>query len=322
MKPITIFMATSLLASTLSWSQVMTNTSTNKAKVSATALDVNTVPVAIRTSFTTKYPNAGTVYWYRYTPPAVAFEKDSWMYPLDATDYYTTFTWNDVDYVAWYDNGNWIRTTSRVDDSELPQNVRGVIDQQYPGYVITDIEMGTDNKQSVYEVKLEKGDQQVKLHLGTDGSIVKKKTKTLDKITPQAVMVTDFDTRYPNAEDVVWYSYSPREYVTPADWDYNMDASDYEVHYVSDGTSYITWYDNGTWVRTETLSGYEPNRLPATINSAVNRDYPGYTITDIDLEEKPDKVVYEVELKNATQKCKIHYGTDGSIVRKKCRDLK
>jgi hypothetical protein len=72
----------------------------------------------------------------------------------------------------------------------------------------------------------------------------------------KAEMTTDFTTRFPNTTDVVWYRYDPeaRVEVYPTDWDYNMDASDYEVKFKMDGTEYSAWYDNGKWVRTESMT--------------------------------------------------------------------
>ena len=77
-----------------------------KASVSCSTVDTVIVPVAIQTSFSTKYPNATKVMWYQYTPDKIKpTDPTVWYYSLDDKDYYVTYTWQDADYIAWYDNG-------------------------------------------------------------------------------------------------------------------------------------------------------------------------------------------------------------------------
>ena len=281
--------------------------------------DTIVVPVAIKTSFATKYPNASKVTWYRYTPVTVV-EPDAWYSSMDASDYYVTFLWDDAEYIAWYDNGTWIRSSQRIDNTDLPDVVSRVISSQYPGYVITDVDLERDKGQQLYEVDLVKGIDKWNLHISPTGAVIKKKQRTISKTDPQTAMVTDFQTRYPNVSDVVWYTYSPRERVEilPSDWDYNMDATDYEVHFLSDGTEYVAYYDNGQWLRAESYL-IDQSKLPSSVSQAINKEFTGYTIKDVDREDNATQVLYEVELQKGTDKCKIHYATDGSVVKKKCR---
>jgi uncharacterized membrane protein YkoI len=284
--------------------------------------DTMMVPVAVRTAFVTQYPNATQVYWYRYTPGTAKPEPGVWYSTMDASDYYSTFTWNDVDYVAWYDNGAWVRSSARIDNTQLPPNIQNVINQQYPGYIITEVEEEKEKKQTVYEVDLVKGAEKWKLHINSDGSITKKIPRKGAKATATAEMESDFNTRYPGATEVVWSSYVPRDRwdLVATDWDYNMDVRDYEVRYTMDGSEYIAWYDDGRWIRSETLT-YDNSKLPATVQSAVNRDYSGYTIKDVDREDRPNQVLYEVELQNTKQKCKLHFKEDGTLAKRKCRNM-
>jgi hypothetical protein len=66
-------------------------------------------------------------------------------------------------------------------------------------------------------------------------------------------MTTDFQTRFPNSTEVVWYRYNPddRVEVLPTDWDYDMDATDYEVRFKLDGSEHQAFYNDGKWVRSE-----------------------------------------------------------------------
>ena len=73
--------------------------------------DTITAPVTIRTSFNQMYPNASRVMWYQYQPLKMKAEASDWYYPLDPSDYYVSFNWQDTDYIAWYDNGTWLHST-------------------------------------------------------------------------------------------------------------------------------------------------------------------------------------------------------------------
>src|SRR4030095_7375488 len=219
----------------------------------ATGAAIDTVPPAnIQASFTAKYPNATKVKWYTYTP-AVTVEPGMWYSTLGPDDYYVSFVMDDQDYIAWYDNANWVYAIERIDNTELPDPVRSAISSQYPGFIITDVDREHDSKQLLYEVKLQKGNERWNVHYTPTGEVFKKKQRDLKPVKAETAMVTDFETRYPNATDVVWYSYDPydRIEVLPGDWNYNMDAKDYEVVYVLDGNQYVAYYDNGNWIHSE-----------------------------------------------------------------------
>lgn len=284
------------------------------------APDTVIVPSGIQTAFNRLYPNAKNVVWYRYTPPGVTIEPGVWYYTMDASDYYARFFWNDDEYIAWYDNGSWIHSTQRIDESELPGAVSHAIRTQYPGFVITDVDIEHEDKQKLYEVKLDKGNTRWKILYTPSGTEVKKKMKTLSKADAEAAMVSDFESRYPNVSAVTWYRYSPRDRidVLPWDWDYSMDENDYEVRYTMDGNDYVAYYDNGRWIRSEAMT-FDRSKLPASVSNAINSEYAGYTIKDVDREDDANQVLYEVELVKGNEKCKIHYSTAGTIVKKKCK---
>lgn len=283
--------------------------------------DTIIVPAMIRTSFLNRYPAATNVVWYKYTPGTMVADKSNWYYTMDTSDYYVSFFFDNSDHVAWFDNGQWLRSSRKIDNTELPASVNAAIKSQYPGFIITDVDLETDKSQTVYEVDLEKGDKKWVIHYGANGQVLKSKSRDINRAEPVTAMVSDFETRYPSASSVTWYRYSPRESVEilPTDWDYSLDASDYEVRFVSDGTDYVAWYDNGTWLRSE-ATNYDMSKLPSVVNQAISRDYAGYMIKDVDREEGVNQVLYEVEIeKTGGDKCKIHYSTDGTIVKKKCR---
>ena len=277
-------------------------------------------PAKIQSSFTTKYPNATSVKWYRYTAPTTKMEPGYWYSTLDGNDYYVSFNWNDVDYIAWYDNENWVYSTHHIGNTELPIPVSQAIVSQYPGFAVIDVDMEHDSKQELYEVKLQKGYERWNVHFTPEGTVFKKKQRDLKQANAEVAIVSDFETRYPTATAATWYKYDPydRVEVLPTDWNYKMDADDYEVVFTSDGSNYIAYYDNGNWVRTESY-WYDRSSLPTVISNAISTQYAGYTIKDVSREDSRNNIVYEVELMKGNDICKIHYGADGSIVKKKCR---
>ena len=282
--------------------------------------DTVIVPSGIQTAFGKLYPNATNVVWYRYTPPNITIEPGMWYSTLDASDYYARFFWNDDEYIAWYDNGKWIHSTQRIDDSEIPVAISQAISRDYPGFVITDVDIEHEDKQKLYEVKLDKGNTRWKILYSPQGTEINKKMKTLSKVDAEAAMVTDFESRYPDVSAVTWYRYSPPDRIDllPWDWDYTMDENDYEVRYTMDGNDYVAYYDNGRWVRSEAMT-FDRSKLPASVTTAINSQYAGYTIKDVDREDEANQVLYEIELVKANEKCKIHYASNGNIVKKKCK---
>jgi uncharacterized membrane protein YkoI len=321
-----------LLMAMLAGSNLFKSADENLSSKELTAASVNScatvdtviVPVAIRTSFDTKYPKATKVMWYQYTPDKTqTVDPTAWYYGLDDKDYYVTFNWQDADYIAWYDNGNWIRSSQNIDNIDLPADVMRAINTQYPGFRIADVDMERDSKQELYEVKLVKGDTKWNVHYLANGSVARKKERHLNKYDPQADMTADFTTRFPNASEVVWYRYNPDERVDvlPTDWDYNMDASDYEVRFKMDGTDYQAWYNDGKWVRSESTMMANTSKLPANINDMLKTQYAGYTVKDVETEQNSNRTIYEIELAKGNEKCKVHYTSEGAIIKKKCRTV-
>ena len=327
MKTFSILLLAALLAGSNPFRSSDENISSKdltKSVVSSLTVDTVIVPVAIRTSFDTKYPKATKVMWYQYTPDkAQVTDPTIWYYGLDDKDYYVTFNWQDADYIAWYDNGNWIRSSQNIDNIDLPADVMRSINTQYPGYRIADVDLEHDSKQTLYEVKLVKGDAKWNVHYTPTGTVARKKERHLTKYDPQAEMTTDFTTRFPNSTEVVWYRYAPedRTDLYPTDWNYSMDANDYEVRFKMNGTDYSAWYDDGKWVRSEAIMMTNNTTLPANINELLRTQYSGYTIKDVETEQSSTRTVYEIELAKGNEKCKVFYTAEGAIIKKKCRTV-
>jgi hypothetical protein len=139
------------------------------------------VPAATRTSFEAKYPQASDVTWNYHEPvieAPIEWEWTSWPAP-DTNDYVANFKVNEDDYWVWYDDsGDWIGTVSEVNDnSSLPSPVNDVIKTQFADYKITSIDKENDKNRTAYEIKLEKGEDKMKLLIDQNGQVLKKKGK-------------------------------------------------------------------------------------------------------------------------------------------------
>lgn len=153
---------------------------TNTTTTTTTSSSDADVPQSARTSFEAKYPNASNVKWTRYKPSGdrTAMASDAWNYNLDSNDYEVAFTWDGADYYAWYDDGNWIRATTRMsDNSKLPANINDAIRKNYAVYEIVEVDKEHDKDRTTYEVELKKGEDKVKVHYDENGKEVKKKSK-------------------------------------------------------------------------------------------------------------------------------------------------
>lgn len=130
---------------------------------------------------------------------------------------------------------------------------------------------------------------------------------------------TSFETKYPGATNVKWTYYKPeadRSALDPADWNYKLDTSDYEVMFSWNGEDYYAWYDDGNWIRA-TTNVKDNSKLPAALNSAIKALYPGYEIVEVDKENDKDRTIYEVELKKGDDKMKVHFDENGKVVKEK-----
>jgi uncharacterized membrane protein YkoI len=104
-----------------------------------------------------------------------------------------------------------------------------------------------------------------------------------------------------------------------------MDENDYEVRFRMNGSDYIAWYDNSSWIRSTTVgttdAGINTSILPSTVRNAINTQYSGYIINEIEEDRKAGETVYEVELRRGNEKCKVHYTAQAAVVKKKCKNM-
>ena len=156
-----------------------TTTTTTTTEPTSTTTDVSAnVPQPARTNFESRYPQASNIKWERYEP--MTWDEGEWnadwMGTMDTSDYQVNFNWEGMDYTAWYDNGEWIGSSAHLtDNSKLPKAVNDAIHAKYSGYTIKEVDKENDKNKTVYEVKMEKGTDKMKVHFDENGKVVKAK---------------------------------------------------------------------------------------------------------------------------------------------------
>ncbi len=134
---------------------------------------------------------------------------------------------------------------------------------------------------------------------------------------------TTFETKYPSAKNVQWTRYNTAT-ATPVEWDMAgwppLDTNDYVVAFDWDGYDYYAWYDEGgNWIGS-TYTVTDHSKLPASVNSAIQKDFAGYTIVEVDREMDKNRSAYEVELQKGDDKLKVLFDDNGKVIKKKTRD--
>lgn len=152
-----------------------------RADTSVTQQTQSGTPTVIVTSFRTRYPNASNATWSPYDRVQIPIDWEMTGWPaLDAGDYVVEFDQDGQHYYAWYDaSGKWIGSSSLLaNHGDLPKAVRDLLVSKYNGYTIQKVEREYEDARMVYEVKLKKtDDDEVKLHVSEQGTVLKEKKK-------------------------------------------------------------------------------------------------------------------------------------------------
>ena len=140
----------------------LTLTAVGLALLLVHACDVDKkVPEKVKTSFAQKFPDAKNIEW--------AMEND--------TEWEAEFTMNGVEYSSNFTvDGEWTETEFEIKITELPEAVQIVLNSNYSDYNIEGIESSETKEGVVYEIALEKGENNVELSISKDGVILNKVT--------------------------------------------------------------------------------------------------------------------------------------------------
>lgn len=138
------------------------------------------VQPTVQTKFVEKYPRAADVQWVRYADmPPIDFDWSLTNWPvLDSNDYAVNYTIDTANYWSWYTTeGDWISTITPIKSTQVPDAVNTVLLSQFANYNVTSVNKENDKNRTAYEIKMENGDDKMKVLIDENGNILKKKGK-------------------------------------------------------------------------------------------------------------------------------------------------
>lgn len=117
------------------------------------------VPQKVKTAFNQKFPNAKRVSW----------EME------DETEWEAEFKMNGKEYSANFSlNGEWKETEYEIKKSEIPANIRAILDQNFDDYDIEEAEIAESASGKSYEFEIEVDDQEFEVAIDAQGKLTKK----------------------------------------------------------------------------------------------------------------------------------------------------
>ena len=117
-------------------------------------------PESAKKGFAEKFPKATHVSW----------GKES------GTEWEAEFEMDGIEYSAnFLEDGTWVETEHEVNEKELPEKVWNVLDKQFNGYRIDEIEYMENREGSGYEIELEK-DEELLIFINSDGELISRES--------------------------------------------------------------------------------------------------------------------------------------------------
>lgn len=170
-----------IMGSLLYWSckekSSETGNTDSTTEVDNTRLNNSEPPEVASTNFQRDYPQASNVTWRRYetTPDMIDWDFTGWP-AWDESYYVVSFNDNGSNNWLVYDpSGDWRYSISRMSASDLPSTITTVLNRQFPGYTVVEVNKENDKNRSAYEIKLEKGSDKAKVLIDEQGNVMKKK---------------------------------------------------------------------------------------------------------------------------------------------------
>jgi hypothetical protein len=118
------------------------------------------VPEKVKTSFNDKFPNAKKVEWEK--------EKD--------TEWEAEFKIDGQEFSAKFSStGEWMETEQEVKKSEVPSAVLDILDQNFTGYEIEEVESVETPSDKSFEFEIEVDEEEFEVMIDSNGTLTKKK---------------------------------------------------------------------------------------------------------------------------------------------------
>ncbi|MCO5235264.1 MAG: PepSY-like domain-containing protein [Chitinophagaceae bacterium] len=117
-----------------------------------------------------------------------------------------------------------------------------------------------------------------------------------------SVILNNFQKSFPNAKDVEW---EKKGDVYKVDFETGTFRNDHSA-----------WYNAGGELIRHKQEISKKN-LPRAVLAAIEKDYPGYRVNDVEKITEKNQVSYKMEVKSLTEDWDIIYDASGKILSKK-----
>jgi hypothetical protein len=122
--------------------------------------DSKNVPKKVLSALNAKFPDAKKVEW--------EMENDS--------EWEAEFKWNGKEYSANFStDGVWRETEYEIEETEIPSNIRAILDQNFSDYEIEEPEVAETPSGKSYEMEIEVGEEGYDVTIDSKGNLSKKK---------------------------------------------------------------------------------------------------------------------------------------------------
>lgn len=115
------------------------------------------VPAKVKTTFSQKFPNAKRIKWDKENETEWEVE-----FKLDGKEYSANFT----------SDGTWKETEYEIKETEIPIEVKNILDNEFAGYEIDEVEILETTEGKLYEIELEKGKSEIEVTIDPSGKVV------------------------------------------------------------------------------------------------------------------------------------------------------
>ena len=107
-----------------------------------------------------------------------------------------------------------------------------------------------------------------------------------------------------------------KKFPAAIDIKYEMEKKDYEINFKEKGVEMSANFDaTGHWLETETVM--KETGLPKEVASAVAKNFPLFTISEIAKVETPGRgLIYEMDLKKGIESYEVQFSPKGDILNK------
>lgn len=118
------------------------------------------VPEVVKTAFSQKFPAAKKVSW----------DMES------STEWEAEFKQDGKEYSAnFLADGKWQETEHEINKADIPEAIKQTLAQDFVGYEIEEAEISEKSGGSVYELMVEKGEEEWELVFDAGGKLIEKK---------------------------------------------------------------------------------------------------------------------------------------------------